>query len=325
MEQQDSVLKQHWIAVSLSSELLDKPKQVTLMGETIVLFRSQDTVHAFKDMCIHRGAALSLGCVKEGKLVCPYHAWEYDSTGACVKIPQLAVDQSIPLKARAIVYGCTERYGLIWINTTSSGLSVPPLPDYDDPSIRSVIWGPQSVAAKPPRIVENFLDVGHLAIVHEGYLGTAEHTEIGDYRVHHNADGIYSDEIAVYQPDPDGTGEAKTVYYTYEVLNPLTVKFTKRDPMNGNAMSMMLTVQPEHEGTSIAYGVMGFNYEMDMEDDEINRFQDVIFAQDKPVVENQKPENLPLDLQMELSLKVDRMSIAYRKYLTELGVTLGTA
>lgn len=51
----------------------------------------------------------------------------------------------------------------------------------------------------------------------------------------------------------------------------------------------------------------------------------MIFAQDKPILENQKPEDLPLDLKVELSLKCDRASIAYRQYLAELGVKLGTA
>jgi phenylpropionate dioxygenase-like ring-hydroxylating dioxygenase large terminal subunit len=89
-------------------------------------------------------------------------------------------------------------------------------------------------------------------------------------------------------------------------------------------MTILLTILPVTEGKSIAYGIMSFNYETGTTDQETIEFQDMIFAQDKPIVENQKPELLPLDLQVELSLKCDRMSIAYRKYLKKLGVTLGT-
>ncbi|MFD1956335.1 Rieske 2Fe-2S domain-containing protein [Paenibacillus thailandensis] len=323
---QDRVLRKQWIAAGLSAGLTDRPVQAVIMGERIVIFRDdKGKARAFKDMCIHRGAALSLGCVKEGKLVCPYHAWEYDGTGACVKIPQLPANQPIPGKAKAIGYPCEERYGLIWVALDSPERDIPALPEYGAPAIRNVVWGPLEVAAKPPRVIENFLDVGHLAVVHEGFLGTSSHTEIGDYRVGRVGDIIRSDEIGIFQPDSDGTGKPKTVYYVYEVLNPLTAKFTKTDHDTGAAMSMMMTVQPVSDDLSIAYGVMGFNYELDMSDDEINRFQDTIFAQDKPVVEHQKPEDLPLDLQMELSLKMDRMSIAYRMYLRDLGVVLGTA
>ena len=48
-----------------------------------------------KDLCIHRGAALSLGWAREGRIVCPYHGWEYDRSGACVRIPSLPEDAAI--------------------------------------------------------------------------------------------------------------------------------------------------------------------------------------------------------------------------------------
>lgn len=322
---QDTVLRQGWIAVCRSADVQEKPVQAMVMGERVAVFRTEDGIHAFRDLCIHRGAALSLGCVRDGKLVCPYHAWEYDSTGACVKIPQLPAEQAIPGKARATAYGCTERYGFVWVNLGGNDPAMIALPEYGDPSFHNVIWGPQEVNAKPPRIVENFLDVGHLAFVHEGYLGVSTHAEIGDYRVIRDEDGIRSEEIAIFQPDPDGSGIAKHVYYTYEILSPLSVKFTKRDKETGHLMSILLTVLPVDADKSIAFGVISFNYDTGIPDEEVIRFQNLIFAQDKPIVENQKPEDLPLDLQIELSLKCDRMSIAYRQYLTESGVTHGTA
>jgi hypothetical protein len=55
-------------------------------------------------------------------------------------------------------------------------------------------------------------DVDHLSIVHEGFLGEQEHRVIEDYDVHWKDKGIQSSEIAIYQPDPDGSGEAKYVY-----------------------------------------------------------------------------------------------------------------
>lgn len=325
MPVQDPVLRNDWIAACRAADVQERPLQVTVLGERIVVYRNAEGVHAFKDLCIHRGAALSLGCVRGGNLVCPYHAWEYDSSGACVKIPQLPPGQPIPGKARALPYACEERYGFIWINLGNNRPDAIPLPEFADASFRNVIWGPQQVEAKPPRIIENFLDVGHLAFVHEGYLGVSTHPEIGDYRVLKDGNGIRSEEISIFQPDPDGSGQAKHVYYTYEILSPLSVKFTKRDRETENLMSILLTVLPVDAASSVAFGVMSFNYETGMTDEEIVRFQDMIFAQDKPIVENQKPEDLPLDLQVELSLRCDRVSIAYRQFLAERGVTLGTA
>jgi phenylpropionate dioxygenase-like ring-hydroxylating dioxygenase large terminal subunit len=321
---EDNVLRSDWIVAGKIEDIKEEPKQVILMGERIVLFRNEEGIHAFKDLCIHRGASLSLGCVKDGNLVCNYHGWEYNSEGTCVKIPQLPEGRSIPLKAKAMKYLCKEAYGFVWINLNNNNPEFFSYPQYTDENYRNVLWGPQGVNANPPRIVENFLDVGHLAFIHEGFLGVQEHAVINDYEVHTTEDRIYCDEIAIFQPDPDGSGQSKDVFYTYEILRPLTVLFTKRDPDTENKMTILLTIMPVEERKSIAFGVMSFNYDTGTTDQEIIDFQDMIFAQDKPIVENQKPEELPLDLQVELSLKCDRMSIAYRQYLKSLGVTLGT-
>ncbi|HEY4551748.1 MAG TPA: aromatic ring-hydroxylating dioxygenase subunit alpha [Bacillaceae bacterium] len=322
---QDKALQEDWLVACRSKDVKEKPIQIMLMGERLAIFRNSKGVHAFKDLCIHRGAALSLGEVKSDCLVCPYHAWEYDDSGACVKIPQLPEGRSIPKKAKAISYACIEKYGFIWVNFAGNKPDVFRYEPMEGDSFHNVIWGPQDVAAKPPRIIENFLDVGHLAVVHEGYLGSESHREVHDYKVHRNGDRIFSDEIAIYQPDPDGSGIPKYVYYTYEIHRPFTVSFTKRDREKDSLMTILLTVRPVDEENSIAYGILSFNYDTGLTDQQLIAFQDEIFTQDKPIVENQKPEELPLDLQVELSLVSDRMSIAYRQYLKELGIVLGTA
>ncbi|MED4204826.1 aromatic ring-hydroxylating dioxygenase subunit alpha [Neobacillus mesonae] len=322
---EDKVLLEDWLVACPASEVGEKPVQVMLMGERIVLFRTSEGVHAFRDLCIHRGAALSLGEVKNDCLVCPYHAWEYNTNGECVSIPQLPEGRAIPKKAKAYKFACMEKYGFIWVNLAGYEPEMFSYPEFEAEDYRNIIWGPQEVNAKPPRIVENFLDVGHLAIVHEGSLGTNSHREIADYHMNWEDGRIYSDEIPIFQPDPDGSGEAKYVYYTYEILRPFTVRFTKKDKEKDQYFTILLTIRPVDENKSIAYGIMSFSYHTDNADEEIIAYQDAIFAQDKPVVENQKPEELPLDLQIELSLVCDRVSIAYRQYLKELGVKLGTA
>ena len=46
----------------------------------------------------------------------------------------------------------------------------------------------------------------------------------------------------------------------------------------------------------------------------------MITLQDVPIVESQRPELLPLDLQAELHLRSDRTAIAYRKWLRQVGI-----
>jgi vanillate O-demethylase monooxygenase subunit len=70
---------------------------------------------------------------------------------------------------------------------------------------------------------------------------------------------------------------------------------------------------------------MSLNYGDEVADAELLEFQDRVTEQDRVVVESQRPELLPLDLQAELHLRSDRMAIAYRKWLREIGFTYGTA
>ena len=58
-------------------------------------------------------------------------------------------------------------------------------------------------------------------------------------------------------------------------------------------------------------------------DTTIRRFQQIIFSQDKPILENQYPKRLPLDPRAETPIRADKTAIAYRRWLTDLGVTYG--
>ena len=70
-----------------ADELVDRPVAARLLDEPLVLVRLDGEVRAFKDLCVHRGTALSLGWVEDGCLVCPYHGWTYDPDGVCTRIP----------------------------------------------------------------------------------------------------------------------------------------------------------------------------------------------------------------------------------------------
>jgi phenylpropionate dioxygenase-like ring-hydroxylating dioxygenase large terminal subunit len=55
----------------------------------------------------------------------------------------------------------------------------------------------------------------------------------------------------------------------------------------------------------------------------IRAFQQTIFAQDKPILENQRPRRLPLDPRAELPTRSDASSLAYRGWLRDRGLSYG--
>jgi len=316
----DPVLVEDWHPVARVEDLHGGgPLGVRLLGEDIVVWRSGDRFHAWRDLCVHRGTRLSLGHVVGGdRLECPYHGWTYGEDGRCVLMPAHP-EQAPPARACVTVYRARSDYGVVWVTLGSGANDLPRFELLDDPGHQVLKAGPYRVRASAPRVVENFLDVGHFPFVHEGILGDRSRPEIAEYDAVVSADGVLATGVKVYQPDPYATGQGSTVTYTYRVHRPLSASFIKH---GDHSFGMLLSVTPHEAVDSSAWMWMAMNYEP--ESDMVD-FQDRIFAQDRPILESQRPELLPLDLQAELHLRSDRTAIAYRRWLRQLGVRTGAA
>ncbi|MDG7007642.1 MAG: aromatic ring-hydroxylating dioxygenase subunit alpha [Nitrososphaerota archaeon] len=320
---EDPVLLSDWHPVLRSSDLPEASvRSVKLLGVDLVVWRIHGEPKVWQDLCVHRGTRLSLGHIEGGAMKCAYHGWTYNGEGECVRIPAHP-DQRPPSRARVKTYRCTERYGLVWACLGEPAKDVPPFDEWDNPDYRKIFCGPYAYRASPTRAIENFLDVAHFPFVHGGLLGDEAHAEIMDYDVSSGPEGVVARNVKVWQPDPDGTGRGKSVDYTYWVLRPLTARFSKAT--DEGTFAIQLNVAPVDELDCTAWMCIALDYARDTSDDELRSFQDRITRQDIPVVESQRPELLPLDLQAELHLRSDRIAVCYRKWLKQLGLTFGTA
>ncbi|MGB1252015.1 MAG: Rieske 2Fe-2S domain-containing protein [Candidatus Promineifilaceae bacterium] len=318
----DPVLVNDWHAVAEVRELeTQNPLGVRLLGEDVVVWRLNEQIHAWQDLCVHRGTKLSMGTIKGDCLACPYHGWQYDEAGQCVLMPAHP-KQKPPDKARTKTYRAQVKYGLIWVTMGDPAHEIPTFPEWEDESYRNLPSGPYHFNAAAPRMIENYLDVAHFPFVHVGSLGDPNYPEIADYEATFDENGVIAEGIDVYQPNPDGTGQGAIVTYTYKVFRPLVAYFVK---VKGPRFAAMYAVCPMDELKSKGWILMSMNYGFDQPAEEIIAFQDVVTAEDIPVVESQRPELLPLDLQAELHLRSDRTAIAYRRYLKLLGLSYGTA
>ena len=318
----DPVLLDDWHVVAYEADVPEgRPVGVRLLDEDIVLWRVGERVHAWRDLCVHRGARLSLGSVQDGTLMCRYHGWTYGEDGRCVRFPAHP-DQRPPATARVTIYEVRQRYGWVWVSLGHPPHDIGRFEQWDEGSFRKVHCGPYPVEASGPRLVENFLDVAHFPFVHQGLLGDPAHPEISDYTAEIGPDGVTARDISVWQPDPDGTGRGALVTYTYRVQRPLTASFVKTS--SGPQFGMYFTVTPVTERSSVLWMYVAMDYG-DLTDEQVRQFQEDILRQDIPVVESQRPELLPLDLQAELHLRSDRTAIAYRRWLRQLGVRVGTS
>ncbi len=325
---EDPYLTHQWHAVFPSSHLeTDAVKETMVMGEPLVLWRdSRGEVHAWRDLCIHRGAKLSLGWVKEDCLVCPYHAWSYDGTGRCVKIPAHP-EIAIPGKARAATYHACEHVGYVWVCLGEPQGDPPPARHFHDERFRNVLAGPYEFNAVATRAMENFFDVAHLGIVHDGILGQADHATIEKYEVLEDpAKGLHVPNVKVFQPGTFAGHEGRYVHFDYFVSRPTTVQLENSGmgQVDAPGYSVWFTVTPIDRHRSRGWMWLIHNIP-GMDDKVIVEQEDVILSQDIPIVESQHPELLPLDLREELHLMSDKAAIAYRKWLRDLGLEYGTA
>jgi phenylpropionate dioxygenase-like ring-hydroxylating dioxygenase large terminal subunit len=329
----DPQLLAEWFAIGWSSEVAPGEKLARhALNRDLLLWRSSGgQLHCWLDLCVHRGAKLSLGVIQNSPnlgagdcLICPYHGWKYAESGQCVAIPAQP-DLEPPAKARVQSFQVQERYGVIWVCFSERASQLPEFPIAEASGFRTLLAGPYRFRALGPRLIENLLDVAHLGIVHDGLLGDSTRGKIEDYEVSIGPRGPEAKEIRIWQPNPDGTGAGALVSYQYEVQAPLTAHFVKLAGQSANRFGILAQVLPVDDEYSEMRLVMALNYAQEIPGAELIAFQDRVTEQDRVIVESQRPELVPLDLQSELHLRSDRMAIAYRRWLKEIGFIYGVA
>jgi phenylpropionate dioxygenase-like ring-hydroxylating dioxygenase large terminal subunit len=320
---EDRLLIDDWHPVASLAQLAERRVVGTrLLGEDVVVWQAGDQPRVWQDLCVHRGTRLSLGRTDGCTLQCAYHGWLYDADGQCVRIPALP-EVPPPRTAQVRTYRALERHGLVWASLGVPAHEPPAFPEWHADGFRLLLCGPYEVAASGPRIVENFLDVALFAFVHEDILGTPDRPEIADHRAVITDQGVEATGVRVWQPDPYGTGQGDWVSYTYRALRPLSAYLLKES--DGPRFSILLTITPHEPARSTAWMWMVMNYGHAIPDAELIAWQDRIFAQDRPILESQRPELLPLDLAAELNVRADRTAVMYRRWLRQLGLSFGAA
>lgn len=186
-----------WWVAAKAEEVTDKPLARWLLDEPVVMFRKSDgTIAALEDRCPHRWAPLSLGEVIDDTLVCGYHGFRFDCSGACVKIP---TQDKIPERAKVRAYPIVEQDRFVWIWMGDASLAgpaeIPRLAYMSDPEWNS--YGDyMELGANYFYLQENVLDLTHFAFAHAKTL-LAEGWD--------NAD----DEISI---EPDSVGFIRTIH-----------------------------------------------------------------------------------------------------------------
>lgn len=234
-----------------------------------------------------------------------------EATGSRIDLGEVAA----PLPTRV-------KFGYVWTSLGAPDHEIFDIAECDEADRRMLNGGSIMVAVSAPRAVENFLDMGHFPYVHTGILGAEPRTEVVEYDVETTDDQVLATGCLFYQPQAaaSATGGQMTEY-TYRVPHPYCVmlyKSVQTDPSRMDVIALFNQPMGQEQ-------IRGHNY-LCMVDDvnsdsDLKRFQQLIFGQDKTILESQWPKRLPLDPLAETPIRADRSAIAYRRWLSAKGLT----
>ncbi len=181
----ERVIRPSWQIVCHESDLAQPGDYRTLdyIGESVIAVRGEDgAIRAFANVCRHRAMRLvegPAGCAK--KLMCPYHAWAYETDGRLTGVPMKADYPALKLEENGLVPVALEIWhGFVFVRLTDAGFpsvaemmapyeaEVAPYRFADMRRISDVRLRPRQVNWK--NVGDNYSDNLHIPVAHDGLV-----------------------------------------------------------------------------------------------------------------------------------------------------------
>lgn len=327
------MLINNWYAAAFSKDVKsDRPLGVRMLGLDFVLYRSNDgRVACLSDTCCHRGGSLSCGLTDGERIACPYHGWEFESDGACVKIPAFGDDAKIPKRARVDSYPTDERYGWVW--TFLGDLPEadrPPLPDlfpeFDDADNWRLIPYDFEAKCNWMRMEENSLDTAHTNFVHRAF-GARHAPKLDVFPIEETE---WGGRVARVKPAPKDAVKSgrmakligkerkdTRVELEFSVIGVChRIKPTFRPGMSQINFTARTPIDA-YRTRAIGWQARNYLTEPEHDADRVKGLQEAI-REDLGVVEKIKPVFTPPSLSDEFLTETDGMEVAFRKKVWDL-------
>lgn len=167
--------RDQWYVAAYGSQVGRTLLARTILGEPIVLYRTgAGEPVALADRCVHRRYPLSRSSLDGDRIVCGYHGFTYEPSGACVSVP---AQHRIPRTAQVTAYPVAEQDSFVWVWIGDPGAAdpatIPRAPWLADPGWTTVS-GVEHVPARYALVVDNLLDLSHETYLHAGTIGSPE-------------------------------------------------------------------------------------------------------------------------------------------------------
>jgi phenylpropionate dioxygenase-like ring-hydroxylating dioxygenase large terminal subunit len=319
-----AALRGCWFPVVDSADVGMTPVAVRLLGEDLVLWRSENgEVVVAPDRCPHREAPLSIGSLENGVLSCGYHGWGFSDGGRCVAIPSSGPDAAIAPAAHLSCMHAQEKYGLIWVCPGEPTAAIPTIVQDVDPDFRRINTGVEPWAVSAPRMVDNFMDFSHFPWVHTGTFGGAQDPYVPKLDLEQLDDDFfgYVYEVDAANPEEATVTSGSKEAVVHRVMStgfalPLTVRSTIRYA-DGLEHILLLCSTPVDDLNSLFTFVVWRNDDHSTDAQEIVAFDRAIGAEDKRMLE-QGPGTMGLARSDLVSVQSDKPSVEWRRRFVEL-------
>jgi phenylpropionate dioxygenase-like ring-hydroxylating dioxygenase large terminal subunit len=279
-----------WIPVARSDEVDTTPRAVRVGGRDFVAVRlSADTPATLvAAVCPHRLVPLDAATVAGGRLRCAYHGWEFDTSGACVRLPSLGDDAHIPPRSRL---------------------------------------APARTRVHAGFVADNFLDVAHFPFVHRGTFGAGADEVVPAADVQPEPGGFRSVQEQWFD-NPEDPGVAaglrpvrqrRRSTYVYRAPFQLLLRLEELDA--SSVKTILFFSQPESATSTRIYTKMllhAIGGEAMPGPETLARevaFEEAVLAEDVALQDVVRTTGLPLDMCTELHVRADRLGVALRREL----------
>ena len=158
----------HWYVIGEKNEFRsNKLYKKTIWNNDYVVWKDNNSYFAMDNHCSHRGASLVKGKIVNQNIICPYHGYEFNSSGILTFVPGLNFTNNKCQNMKT--YQIKEINGWVYLNVNAS-LKELDVPIYEEPEAKNINCTSNLLnlpfKSYARLISENSLDVMHIVYVH---------------------------------------------------------------------------------------------------------------------------------------------------------------
>ena len=190
--EKERVFMKDWLCVARCEEIAEVGDFITLriMEEPIVVTRDGNgALHAFANVCRHRGVEVASGSGNTREFSCPYHGWLYDLEGRLVGAPYMKEAEGFdPKTCRLTPIGLDVWQGWVFVNFDPGCMPLSAFIAAFEEDFGLYRFGDLRLAARIQfdfdcnwkLVVENAMDNYHINTLHKDTLGVGVDTREAD-------------------------------------------------------------------------------------------------------------------------------------------------